>query len=146
MRVASQRALELPSTQLGHPFGPDWDVLTVRGRVFLLITEVTGHPQAICKAHPDDSLALRQAHADVVPGYHMNKRHWISLLGDDDEAVGRGGDPDAGGDADDGRQATAGLDEELVRELVTESYLLVIEKNLPRRDWPVDPASFVRRD
>lgn len=97
MRVASQRALELPSTQLGHPFGPDWDVLTVRGRVFLLITEVTGHPQAICKAHPDDSLALRQAHADVVPGYHMNKRHWISLLGDDDEAVGRGGDPDAGG-------------------------------------------------
>ncbi len=47
----------------------------------------------------------------------MNKKHWISLR--------------PGGT----------LPQDLVRELVTESYLLVVE-NLPRRRRPVDPATF----
>jgi len=47
----------------------------------------------------------------------MNKRHWITL--------------NPGG----------AIDEELVRNLVTESYLLVVE-NLPRSKRPVDPQTF----
>ncbi|GAA1711272.1 hypothetical protein [Propioniferax innocua] len=37
------------------------------------------------------------------------------------------------------------LDAQIVADLVTESYLLVIERNLPRSEWPVDPGSFGQR-
>lgn len=113
--VAAARAAELPSTTVGTPFGPDWDVWKVRGKVFMLQTEVTGVEMVTLKAAPSDSIALREMHPDVSPGYHMNKRHWISLT------------------------PGPSLDEELVRELVTESYLLVVEK-LPRAQRPIDPT------
>lgn len=113
--VAAARAAELPSTSVGMPFGPDWDVWKVRGKVFMLQTEVTGVEMVTLKAAPSDGIALREMYADVSPGYHMNKRHWISLT------------------------PGPSLDEELLRELVTESYLLVVEK-LPRSQWPIDPT------
>lgn len=113
--VAAARAAELPSTTVGTPFGPDWDVWKVRGKVFMLQTEVTGVEMVTLKAAPSDSIALREMYPDVSAGYHMNKRHWISL------------------------SPGPSLDEELVRELVTESYLLVVEK-LPRAQRPIDPT------
>lgn len=119
VRRAVARAQELPGSQLEYPFGADWDVHKVRGKVFLLTTAVTGEPIATLKARPEDSVALRRAVAAITPGYHMNKRHWITL---------RGG---------------ADLDPELVDDLVTESYLLVVEK-LPRHERPVDPREFAR--
>ena len=118
--TASIRAEELPAAEMTHPFGPEYGVFKVVGRMFLLLTEVRGKPIVVLKADPRDSEALRQAHPDITPGYHMNKRHWITL--------------EPGGD----------LDEEMIRELVTESYLLVVER-LPRAKRPVDPASFVSR-
>lgn len=112
--VAAARAAELPSASVGTPFGPDWDVWKVRGKVFMLQTEVTGVEMVTLKADPSDGIALREIYPDVSPGYHMNKRHWISLT------------------------PGPSLEEELVRELVTESYLLVVEK-LPRAQRPIDP-------
>ena len=117
-QVAADRALELPGTELTHPFGEDWDVFKVRGKVFLLQAAITGEPITTLKADPDDARALRGEHKDITPGYHMNKRHWITLH--------PGGTLDAG----------------LVEELVTESYLLVLERNVPRSQWPVDPATY----
>lgn len=116
---ARVRARELPVSELTHPFGPEWDVYKVRGKVFMLHTEVTGEPIVILKAAPGDSLALRQQYADITPGYHMNKRHWITL------------------------HPTGALPAGLVDELVTESYLLVVEA-MPRARRPVDPATFAR--
>ncbi|CAM3625404.1 MmcQ/YjbR family DNA-binding protein [Isoptericola cucumis] len=115
---AAARTAELPGADLEHPFGPDWDVFTVRGRVFMLQTRVTGEPIVIVKARPADGAALREAFPEITPGYHMNKRHWITL------------------------NEGAGIDPQLVEDLVTESYLLVIEKNLPRAQRPVDPDTF----
>ncbi|MGS2619226.1 MmcQ/YjbR family DNA-binding protein [Micromonospora sp. LZ34] len=115
---AAARAEELPGAYLDHPFGPDWDVHKVRGKVFMLQTGITGEPIVVLKAAPSDGAALREAHADITPGYHMNKRHWITL--------------NPGGT----------IDEQLVDDLVTESYLLVVEKNLPRAERPVDPRTF----
>lgn len=115
--VARTRAEELPGSSLTHPFGPDWDVFKVRGKVLLLQTATTGEQIVILKATPADSTTLRDAYPDITPGYHMNKRHWITL--------------NPGG----------AIDEELVRNLVTESYLLVVE-NLPRSKRPVDPQTF----
>ena len=76
---ASDRAEELPGARLEHPFGPDWDVYKVRDKVFMLMTEITGEPIVIIKSDPEDAKALREQHADITPGYHMNKQHWITL-------------------------------------------------------------------
>lgn len=116
--TAAERAHELPGAERENPFGPEWDVYKVRGRVFLLIPlDDTG--RVTLKSHPDDSVALRETFADIVPGYHMNKKHWITLM------------------------PGSSLDAELVTELVTESYRLVVEK-LPRGQRPVDPELFGR--
>lgn len=116
--VARARAEELPAATITRPFGPEYDVAKVLGKMFLLLTEVRGIPEVVLKAEPRDAEALRSSHADITPGYHMNKRHWITL--------------EPGGS----------LDEEFVRELVTDSYLLVVE-TLSRAQRPVDPASFL---
>lgn len=118
---ARERIDELPGAELTRPFGSDWEVYKVRDKVFALMTEVTGEPIVIVKAAPHDAVALRDEHADITPGYHMNKRHWITL--------------NPGGD----------LREQLVEDLVTESYLLVVEK-LPRARRPVDPTTFAQGD
>lgn len=116
---ARERAAELPASTAGFPFGPDHEVHKVCGKVFLLMTELAGDPVATLKVDPEDSEFLREAHPDITPGYHMNKRHWITV---------RPGGP---------------ADEQLLRDLVTESYLLVVGK-MPRAQRPVDPASFGR--
>ncbi|MEC5198425.1 putative DNA-binding protein (MmcQ/YjbR family) [Arthrobacter sp. PL16] len=114
---ASERVRELPGAELTHPFGADWDVYKVRGKVFMLHTEVTGEPIVILKATPGDAHLLREAYDDITPGYHMNKKHWITL-----HPNGR-------------------IEATLVEDLVTESYLLVLEK-LPKNQQPVDPTTF----
>ncbi|MGI5121771.1 MmcQ/YjbR family DNA-binding protein [Marinactinospora thermotolerans] len=119
-RTARERAESLPATALEYPFGPDWEVFKVQGRVFMLMTEVPGKPVVILKSDPGDAEALRRTHADITPGYHMNKRHWITLA--------------PGGS----------IDERLVEELVTDSYRLVLA-NLPKARRPVDPAVFGER-
>jgi predicted DNA-binding protein (MmcQ/YjbR family) len=118
---ARARAEELPGSDLEHPFGPEWDVFKVRGKVFMLMTEVTGEPIVILKSEPHDAKALRSEHEDITPGYHMNKQHWITL------------------------HPGGSLRPSLVEDLVTESYLLVVE-NLPRAQRPVDPALFGRSE
>jgi predicted DNA-binding protein (MmcQ/YjbR family) len=119
-QYATDRTQELPGAELTHPFGDGWDVFKVHGKVFMLQTDVTGEPIVILKASPADAQALRGAHEDISPGYHMNKQHWITLH--------------PGGELDTG----------IVDELVTESYLQVLEHSVPKSQWPVDPATFWR--
>lgn len=114
--VARQRAEEMLGSQVQHPFGPDWEVFKVRDKIFLLLTAVTGQQQMIIKAEPEDCQALQQQYPFVAPGYHMNKRHWVSVY------------------------PHAELHKQLIEELVTDSYRLVVEK-LPRGQRPID-ASF----
>ncbi|MFF9780405.1 MmcQ/YjbR family DNA-binding protein [Streptomyces sp. NPDC013978] len=116
-KTAADCAEELPGAQLEHPFGPDWEVFKVRGRVFMLMTDVPGRPVVILKADPGEALALREHNSHITPGYHMNKKHWITLEGGD--SIGK----------------------ELVRELVTDSYLLVVA-HLPKAQQPVDPHTY----
>ena len=110
--VARQRAEEKLGSQAQHPFGPDWEVFKVRGKVFLLLTAVTGQQQMIIKAEPEDCQALQQQYPFIAPGYHMNKRHWVSVYPHSE------------------------LHQQLVEELVTDSYRLVVEK-LPRAQQPI---------
>ncbi|HEY4615054.1 MAG TPA: MmcQ/YjbR family DNA-binding protein [Citricoccus sp.] len=115
--LARDRAEELPGAAMSHPFGPEHEVYKVRGKVFMLLTELDGDPVLTLKAEPEDATALRSAYPQIIPGYHMNKRHWITV---------RPGE---------------GVDAALARELVTDSYRLVVA-GLPRDQRPVDPESF----
>ena len=90
------------------------------GKLFVVFIDHDGRRLVNVKARPEDGAQLRAAlPAAITPGYHMDKRHWLSLAAHPD------------------------LDEQLVRDLVTESYLLVVAK-LPRARRPVDPETFGR--
>ncbi|WP_372453367.1 MmcQ/YjbR family DNA-binding protein [Streptomyces iranensis] len=119
-KIAGNCAVGLPGTDLEHRFGPDWRLYKARSKVFMLMTDMPGRPVVILKADPDDAAALREQCADVTPGYHMNKRHWITVEG--------------GGT----------IDEKLVKELVIDSYRLVVG-GLPQSEQPVDPRTYGRR-
>ena len=134
--VAREMADELPGSTRSHAFGPEYEVYKVRGKVFMLMTDVPGKPVVVLKTDPEESQALRQSHRDITPGYHMNKKHWITLEPD----VPRG---KAHGKTEDRIQDNDGdtLCRDMVRELVAESYRLVVA-GLPRAEQPVDPKSF----
>lgn len=98
-----------PGASLDHPFGPEVDAYKVAGKVFALV--LRGGPagrRVNLKAAPADGAALRAAHRSITAGYHMDKRHWITIELD-------GTVPDA-----------------LLAQLVDDSYDLVVE-GLPRR-------------
>jgi len=119
-KKAAERAEELPGAELTHPFGEDWDVYKVRDKVFMLQTAITGDPIVVLESSPADAKALRSDNDDITPGYHMNKQHWITL------------------------HPYGGLKAGLVKELVTESYLLVVQ-GLPKNEQPVDPGTFAKQ-
>lgn len=101
-QVAAAAARQLPWVTCTHPFGEEHDVYKVREKVFLMATDVTGEPIITLKAQPDASEVLREEFPSIRPGYHMNKRHWISVA--------------------EGPGVTA----ELIEELVLTSYDLVV--------------------
>jgi predicted DNA-binding protein (MmcQ/YjbR family) len=110
--IAMGTAAGLPAVTHEHPFGPDWDVFKVVGKVFLLATEVPGEPVVTLKCEPEHSRALQQQYGEIVPGYHMNKRHWLTI------------------------RAGNEITQDLVEELVRNSYELVVEA-LPRTKRPI---------
>lgn len=64
------------------PFGPDTLVFKVRNKIFL-ITGFDSDPLRFnVKCNPDEALALREQYACVLPGYHMNKQHWNTIVVD----------------------------------------------------------------
>ena len=91
-KQAESRAQELPGTELTHPFGLDIDVWKICGKMFMFLTELDGEQIVNLKANPLDSEALRKTHRDITPGWHMNKKHWVSIILDGsmtDEEIGR---------------------------------------------------------
>ncbi|MFJ1805032.1 MULTISPECIES: MmcQ/YjbR family DNA-binding protein [unclassified Streptomyces] len=92
------------------PFRPEISVFKVGGKLFALTT-LDARPLTVnLKCDPDDAVRLRGEYEGlIVPGYHMNKRHWNTVRVD------------------------GGLPERLVRELVEDSYDLVVA-GLPRAE------------
>ena len=62
------------------PFGPDVLVFKVMNKMFALLAWQDIPLRITLKCDPDDALALRQQYAAVQPGYHMNKRHWNTIV------------------------------------------------------------------
>ena len=83
--------LSKPEAIQDFPFGPDVMVIKVKGKMFALLSENGGknstqRPQMNLKCDPLEATQLRDVFDDVIPGYHMNKKHWNTLyLTDNDK-------------------------------------------------------------
>ena len=91
------------------PFGPATSVFKVRGKMFALSQLGADSLSVSLKCEPALAEALRGAHAAVIPGYHLNKRHWNTVILD------------------------GSLADRTVRDMIEDSYDLVVSK-LPRAD------------
>jgi predicted DNA-binding protein (MmcQ/YjbR family) len=74
--------LSKPAVEETLPFGPDTLVFKVNGKIFLL----TGLDEPVLsfnvKCDPELALELRASYPAVQPGYHMNKKHWNTVIVD----------------------------------------------------------------
>lgn len=64
------------------PFGPDNLVYKIGGKMFLLASLDAVPLQFNAKCDPEEALQLRDSFPCVLPGYHMNKKHWNTVLVD----------------------------------------------------------------
>lgn len=96
--------LELQGSEETFPFGPETTVFKVGGKMFAL-SQMDKEPLRVnAKCDPALSELLRGSYESIVPGYHQNKKHWITIT--------------IGGDVDDDH----------VRDLIEASYDLVAPK------------------
>jgi len=72
-----------PSVTEGFPFGASVVVYKVNGKVFLLVPLDTQPLQFNAKCDPEVAVELREQYpGSVLPGYHMNKKHWNTVTAD----------------------------------------------------------------
>jgi len=72
------------------PFGEDTLVFKVMGKIFAL-TDVELFESINLKCDPEKAVQLREEYPAVLPGYHMNKKHWNTVLMNEglaDRAIG----------------------------------------------------------
>ncbi len=62
------------------PFGEEHLVFKVGGKMFALLAFEEVPATANLKCDPDRALELRDRYEDVTPGYHMNKKHWNTVV------------------------------------------------------------------
>ena len=86
------------------PFGPETSVFKVAGKMFALSQLAADSLRVSLKCEPGLAEALREAHPAVIPGYHLNKRHWNTVILD------------------------GSLADETVHDLIEDSYDLVVSK------------------
>ncbi|WP_309132919.1 MmcQ/YjbR family DNA-binding protein [Brevibacterium sp.] len=144
LELAHDQAIQYPSVAIDYPFGPDHKVYKVRGKMFMMQFELRGVPSMNLKIDPLDGEVLRDAYAEISPGYHMNKKHWITVAGTSASTMEAGpADPSESDPGEAGTSGTGGarLDPGLLHDLVLESYCLVVA-GLPKKDRPVDPRTF----
>ena len=102
--VAAKTALALPETTCSQPFGEGCDVFKVMDKVYMLSFHLEGKAAVNLKVLPDNGVMLRDIYPFIRAGWHMNKQHWISVFADEE------------------------LEEDLLQDLVLNSYELVVSK------------------
>ena len=73
--------LAKPNVIEDFPFDETTLVFKVCGKIFAL-TDLEGEFSINLKCEPEKALALREQYSCVLPGYHMNKRHWNTVIVD----------------------------------------------------------------
>ena len=72
--------LNKPEAIEDYPFGPEAQVFKIHGKMFALVFRKDG---ALCinlKCDPSEAIQLRDVFDAVLPGWHMNKTHWNTVI------------------------------------------------------------------
>ncbi|ANI89855.1 MmcQ-like protein [Arachidicoccus ginsenosidimutans] len=73
-------ALSLPDVEEYFPFGEETFVYKTSGKIFLLIASDETPLRINVKCDPDEAIELREGYSSIIPGYHMNKKHWNTII------------------------------------------------------------------
>jgi predicted DNA-binding protein (MmcQ/YjbR family) len=71
--------LAKPEVTESLPFDDSTLVFKVRNKMFALLS-LEGEPSVNLKCDPEKAVELREHYSSVLPGYHMNKKHWNTVL------------------------------------------------------------------
>lgn len=74
--------LTKPGAEEGFPFGPETLVFKIDGKIFLLVSLDKQPLRFNVKCDPEKAIELRELHECVLPGYHMNKKYWNTVMVD----------------------------------------------------------------
>lgn len=94
----------LRGSESSYPFGPEALVYKVMGKMFALVSQSDEIPRVTFKCIPEDGALLVGQFQAVVPGYYMNKKHWITI------------------------SLTGELSDEMLMDLAQSSYDLIVSK------------------
>lgn len=72
--------LSMPDARLDYPFGEGVAVYKAGDKMFALIQEGSQPVRLSLKCDPQLSKVLRERYESVMPGYHLNKKHWNTIL------------------------------------------------------------------
>jgi predicted DNA-binding protein (MmcQ/YjbR family) len=72
--------LSMPNARLDYPFGKEVAVYKTGDKMFALIAEGTDPLRLSLKCDPQLARLLREKYETVMEGYHLNKKHWNTLL------------------------------------------------------------------
>jgi predicted DNA-binding protein (MmcQ/YjbR family) len=98
---------ELKGSIQDFPFDEKTLAMKVMGKIYALI-DIEEATYINLKCDPEKAIELRERHTAIIPGYHMNKKHWNSV------------------------GLTQDLDDLLIQELIQHSYEMVV-KSLPKK-------------
>ncbi len=79
--------LSRTAAQVEQPFGPEVDVYKVMGKIFALMPVIADPLTISLKCDPVLAGMLRDTYPAVTPGWHLNKKHWNTVLVDGSVAV-----------------------------------------------------------
>lgn len=72
--------LSMPNAKLDYPFGEDVAVYKAKDKMFALIAEKSKPVRISLKCDPLLAEKLREKYESVMPGYHLNKKHWNTIV------------------------------------------------------------------
>jgi predicted DNA-binding protein (MmcQ/YjbR family) len=106
MNPAALRAhcLSFTGAEETFPFGRETSVFKVEGKMFALSQLSADELKISLKCEPALAEQLRETHAEVTPGYHLNKRHWNTVT------------------------LEGSLPERMIKDMIEDSYDLVVSK------------------
>ena len=96
--------LSFLGTKETFPFGPETSAFKVVGKIFALVRLAETPLRVSLKCEPELAEQLRETHAAVIPGYHLNKRNWNTVIID------------------------GSLPDSMIRDMIEDSYDLVVSQ------------------
>jgi predicted DNA-binding protein (MmcQ/YjbR family) len=79
-KTVEEYILSMPNARLDYPFGEGVAVYKAGDKMFALIREAKDPVQLSVKGDPKLNEVLREKYDEVMPGYHLNKKHWNTMV------------------------------------------------------------------